>query len=196
MCQPGRPRPHGESHHGVLARLVRLPEREVARILLARVRLLLLDLVGPLPREAAVLRPARDAEVDVAVDLVGEAALDQVGDEARRSRPSSRSPSASGRPRRGRSGRCPRGTTPSPRSRALGARPGRRLVDLVVHVGDVVDERDVVAAPPQPAREPGADDERPRVADVRPRVDGRAADVHPDRPGRLRQLDEPALRVL
>ena len=58
MCQPGRPRPHGESHARVLARLVRLPEREVARILLERVRLLLLHLVRPLPREPAVLREA------------------------------------------------------------------------------------------------------------------------------------------
>ena len=57
----------------VLARLVRLPEREVARILLERVRLLLLDLVGPLARELAVVGEARDAEVDVALDRVGEA---------------------------------------------------------------------------------------------------------------------------
>ena len=35
----------------------------------------------PLPGEAAVLLPARDAEVDVALDLVGVAALDQFDDE-------------------------------------------------------------------------------------------------------------------
>ncbi len=73
MCQPGRPAPPRRLPRGVLARLVRLPEREVARILLARVRLLLLDLVEPLTAEAAVLRIARDAEVDVAVGLVREA---------------------------------------------------------------------------------------------------------------------------
>ena len=55
---------------GVLARLVRLPEREVARVLLERVRLLLLDLVRPLARQAAVLGKARDPEVDVALDRV------------------------------------------------------------------------------------------------------------------------------
>ena len=56
----------------VLVRLVRLPEREVARILLARVRLLLLDLIGPLPGEPPVLGLPGDAEVDVALDLVRE----------------------------------------------------------------------------------------------------------------------------
>ena len=71
-ASPGRVPPR------VLVRLVRLPQREVARILLARVRLLLLDLVGPLAGEAAVLRIARDAEVDVAFHLVCVAALDQL----------------------------------------------------------------------------------------------------------------------
>src|SRR5262245_11515102 len=45
---------------GVLTLLVRLPEGEVARVLLERVRFLLLDLVGPLSRQAPVLREARD----------------------------------------------------------------------------------------------------------------------------------------
>ena len=65
---------------GVLTRLVRLPEREVARVLLARVRLLLLDFVGPLTGEPAVLRKARHAVVHVAVDLVGEFDVDQLLD--------------------------------------------------------------------------------------------------------------------
>src|SRR4030095_13800464 len=65
----------------VLLRLVRLPEREVARVLLARVRLLLFDLIRLLPGKAAVVLPARDTEVDVAVDLVGVAAFDQIDDE-------------------------------------------------------------------------------------------------------------------
>ena len=54
----------------VLARLVRFPEREVARVLLARVRLLLFDLVGSLAGEAAVVRERRNPVVDVAVRLV------------------------------------------------------------------------------------------------------------------------------
>ena len=66
---------------GVLARLVRLPEREVAGILLERIRLLLLDLVGTLPREPAVAGVARDAEVDVAVYRIRMPGVDERGDE-------------------------------------------------------------------------------------------------------------------
>src|SRR5262245_44733167 len=62
---------------GVLARLVRLPQREVARILLERVRLLLLHLIEPLPRQPAVLGEARDPVVDVALNLVREVLLEQ-----------------------------------------------------------------------------------------------------------------------
>ena len=73
----------------------------------------------------------------------------------------------------------------------------RRVVDLVVDVRDVVDERHVVAAQLQPRAQPHPEHERPRVADVRPLVDGRAAEVHPDRPGRRRQLLElPRERVV
>ena len=74
----------------------------------------------------------------------------------------------------------------------LGARAGRSVVDLVVDVGDVVDELRVVAVRAQPRAQPHADDERPRVADVGARVDRRAAEVHADRAGRRRQLDERA----
>ena len=77
---------------------------------------------------------------------------------------------------------------------ALGARARRRLVDLVVHVRDVVDERHLVPARAQPARAATADHVRARVADVGARIDGRAADVHPDRPGRLGQLACPRAR--
>ena len=59
---------------------MRLPKREVARILLAWVRLLLLDLVGPLPAQPSVLGISLDAEVDVAVGLVGEPSLDKLLD--------------------------------------------------------------------------------------------------------------------
>src|SRR5262249_50308514 len=63
---------------GVLALLVRLPEREVAGILFPWVRFLLLDLIGALSGEAAVLREAGDAKVDIAVRLVGVAVSDQL----------------------------------------------------------------------------------------------------------------------
>ena len=145
MCHPGRPRPHGESHAGVLARLRRLPEREVARILLERVRLLaLLHLVGALPGQPAVVGIARDAEVDVALDGVRMPALDQRFDEAHdpgdvlgRLRQPVRQPEAE---------IADVLEIPLGRARGqLGARTRSGVVDLVVDVGDVVHERRVVA---------------------------------------------------
>ena len=191
MCQPGRPVSPRRLPERVLAGLVRLPEGEVARILLARVRLLLLHLIRLLSREPTVLGPSRDPEVDVAVDLVGEAALDQVGDERNdlvhrlghlRPEVDLVEPEAAGVLE-----------VPLRRlARALGAGARGGLVDLVVDVGDVVDERDVVAALAQPALVPAREHERPCVADVGACVDGRAADVHADRSRRRRQLDEVA----
>ena len=64
----GPPASPGRLPPRVLAGLVRLPEREVARILLARVRLLVLDLIGTLAREPSVVGETSDAVVDVAVD--------------------------------------------------------------------------------------------------------------------------------
>ena len=64
----------------VLHRLGRLPEREVERVLLARGALEPLALVHVLDvavRERAVLGQRAHAEVDVALGLVGVAALDQ-----------------------------------------------------------------------------------------------------------------------
>src|SRR5439155_26214176 len=80
---PPRPAaPPGRVPGRVLALLVRLPEGEVPWILLQGVRLLLLDLVRPVAGEAAVLREARDAEVDVAPDRVGVLGVDELADEA------------------------------------------------------------------------------------------------------------------
>ena len=62
-------------------RLVRLPEREVARVVLERVRLLLLDLIRTLAGEPPVRGEAGDAVVDVAADRVGVPGLDQLLDE-------------------------------------------------------------------------------------------------------------------
>ena len=61
------------------------------------------------------------------------------------------------------------------------ARLGRRVVDLVVDVGDVRDELHAVALVLEEALELGEDDERARVADVDARVDRRPAgvDSHP-----------------
>src|SRR5947199_4037784 len=66
----------------VLAFLRRLPEREVARVLLERAGILVgLELVEPLPREASVGGIACDTEVDVATGLVGEAVADELLDQ-------------------------------------------------------------------------------------------------------------------
>src|SRR2546422_11152055 len=53
----------------VLAFFRRLPEGEVARLLLERAWVVVLELLRPLPRQPAVLGEARDAEVDVTAGL-------------------------------------------------------------------------------------------------------------------------------
>src|SRR5581483_10081037 len=187
---PARPpRPPRRRPRGVLAGLRRLPQREVLRRLLARVPLLLLHLVHALPREPAVLRVAPDAEVDVALDRVRVAALHELLDERhdrrhvlRRLRHQVGEPEAEVADVLDVPARRPLGE--------LGARTRGGVVDLVVDVGDVVHERGLVAAPSQPAPQPHPDHERPRVADVRALVDGRPAEVHPDRSGARRQLLE------
>src|ERR671937_127830 len=71
----------------VLSLLVRLPEGEVAWVLLQLAQLLLLGrvtrrlLVGVTPGELPVVRVARDAEVDVAAGRIRVAALDQLLDQ-------------------------------------------------------------------------------------------------------------------
>ena len=79
MCQPGRPRPHGESHD--VSSPACSPSRARSRgVLLERVRLLLLDLVGPLAS-----RPypgSRATKVHVTFDRVRVLALDELLDEA------------------------------------------------------------------------------------------------------------------
>src|SRR5581483_4104916 len=177
----------------VLALLVRLPEREVARILL---QLALLLLLGRIPRrgfveatgERAVVRVAADAEVDVAARGIGEVALDQVADQRddlldRLARLRLVVGSAQTEQVR---------VLDVPARRVRGqprAVRGRGAVDLVVDVRDVLDEVHAVAAPPQPVAEPHRDDERPRVADVDALVDGRPAEVHADLGRRIGEVD-------
>src|SRR6185369_17423494 len=66
---------------GVLPLLRRLPESEVARILLRGVRLLLGHLVGPLTGQRTVGLEPSDAEVHVAVRRVRVAARQQLLDQ-------------------------------------------------------------------------------------------------------------------
>ena len=81
MCQPGRPRPHGESHDVSSPGLFAFQSAKSRGSSLSGFGSCSSHLVRPLARELAVVREARDAEVDVAVDLVREAALDQLLDE-------------------------------------------------------------------------------------------------------------------
>jgi hypothetical protein len=53
-------------------------------------------------------------------------------------------------------------------------------VDLVVHVGDVLDQGDLVAARGEPGAQHGEDDVRPGVADVHEVVDRGTAGVDAD----------------
>ena len=181
---------------GVLALLVRLPEREVARVLLEHALLLFLGrvahrrLVVVTARQAPVVGIAVDAEIDVAAGFVGEAQFDELldqGDDLRdrpgRERLVIRAAEAEqvgvlDVPARGVGGE----------SRAVA---GGSRVDLVVDVGDVLHQRHVVAALLEPAAEPHGDDERPRVPHMDSLVDGRPAEVHADRAlAGLGELDE------
>src|SRR5262249_24371515 len=69
---------------------------------------------------------------------------------------------------------------------------------LVVHVGDVDDERDLVAAIRQVALDGVEDDRANHVAEVAGLVDGRTADVHTDLTGhdRLEGFLLPGQRVI
>src|SRR5438876_1878485 len=66
----GTPAAPGRVPGGVLTFFRRLPEGEVARVLLEGARVVVLELLRPLARQAAVLGEASDAEVDVTACLV------------------------------------------------------------------------------------------------------------------------------
>ena len=188
---------------GVLALLARLPQREVLRRLLQLggvVALALLHLLERAVRELAVAVERRHAEVHVAAALVGVAE-------------STRSPiSADDRvDRLGGLRLRVRAAEPEPvgvldvpgghlarELRARHAALARGVVDLVVHVGDVHDQRRVVALVLEEALEQREDHERPRVPDVDPAVDRRAAgvDADPVAVARLDRDDVAAQRVV
>ena len=139
----------------VLALLVRLPEREVARALLERALLFLLGrvpdgvLVEP-AREHAVVRVAVDPVVHVSAGRVRELAVDELLDQRDdlvdrlgRLRLVVGSPEAEV----ARVVDVPLGRLGG----ELGAAPGRGRVDLVVDVRDVLDQRDVIAFVLEPA---------------------------------------------
>ena len=181
------PRPPGRVPRRVLPVLRPLPEREVPRIFLQRVRLLVHHLVRPLARELTVGRRTRDPEVDVAFDgvreIAGDEGLDRVHD-LRDSLGCKRLDIGSSQAEIARILDVPRSRVPC----ELGAAARRGIVDLVVDVRDVLDERHVVSRQLEPAPQPHREHERARVADVDSLVDGRPAEVHANRPGCRREL--------
>ncbi len=166
------------------AGLGRLPEGEVVRVLLVRDAGHVVGRVGPRvvdppPGQRPVLGVGPHAEVDVAARRVGVPALhepldhrDHLGDVPGRTRLDGRVGAAQ-RPVRVLE-RVLVALRDAPRLHALfqGA-----VDDLVVDVGDVPAERDLVAAVLEPAARDVEGDAGPDVADVRGSLHGRAAEV-------------------
>ncbi len=179
---------------GVLVRLRALPQREVPRILLERSGLLRRHVFRARAREPPVVAEARHPEVHVAPRLVGEPA----GDELAGERDDLRDALGGERLDVGAAEAEPVGVLDVPAggpARQLGAtdpEPPRRVVDLVVDVGDVLGERHPVAAELEPALEPHRQDEGTGIADVDALVHGRPAEVHADRARRRREIVRPA----
>ena len=139
MCQPGRPRPQGESHEVSSPGLFAFQSAKSRGSSLRGFGSCSSTWSARWPREPAVVREAGDAEVDVAARLVREAGGDQlldhrdlVGDRLRR-----RVGSTSGRPSP-RSARVLEVPVASRGAASSALAPGRGVVDLVVDVGDVV----------------------------------------------------------
>jgi hypothetical protein len=167
-----------------LARLGGLPHGEVARVALAGLAVAggLAQVVEVLVGELQISLVRADVEVDVAVGLVGVAALDEaphhldhLGD-------------VTGGARLVRGREAAQGVVTGV-ERALvlvtDGPPGAALLgglpdDLVVDVGDVPDERDVVPAVLEPAAHDVEVQPGPDVPDVRGGLDSRATEVDRD----------------
>ena len=189
---PAAARSPGRPPLAVLARLVRLPEREVERVLLERGTLdalALVHLVGFAARECAVGLVAANAKVDVAARDIGVAGRDQrrnLRDDRLDPLAGERLVVGSAEPQSvgvldvvGRHLVCERDARDAPRRRGD--------VDLVVHVRHVDRERDRVADVLEEALEEAEDDERSGVADMDPVIDGRPADIERNAPGLARR---------
>ena len=174
MCQPGKPRPHGESHScwRCTPGGVSFHEREVGRVALG---LDVLDaagggqLVEVEVGELGVARERRHVEVDAVVDHVGVALLLEGRGPSRSARRCAPPPGARGRARGSRAGG---GRSPTARCRTAAISAAvlpvaaaassilsslsSRVGDEVADVGDVGDVGDVVARGQQhPAQQVG-----------------------------------------
>jgi hypothetical protein len=167
-----------------LARLGRLPQREVTGVALAglAVRGGLEQVVQLLVGQLEVAREGAHVEVDVAVRLVGVTALDEaahhldhLGDVPGGTRLVRRREAAEGLV----------AVVERPLVLVADGPPGAALVvrlgdDLVVDVGDVADERDVVAAVLEPAAHDVEVQTGPDVPDVRCGLHGGTTEVDRD----------------
>ena len=185
MCQPGRPLPQGASQAVSSSGLCPFQSAKSSGSSL-RSRpvdaLALVHLLHPAVRELAVLGIGAHAEVDVAVGRVGVAVVDQRPDQVL-DRPDGLRRQ---RLRVGASEPEPVGVLHVARGH-LARQLGRvaplgagGVVDLVVDVGDVDDQRGLVADGGQEPAQDHEDDVGPGVADVDAAVDGRAAGVDAD----------------
>ena len=199
MCQPGRPGPHGESQaassFGFCA-FQSAKSRGSSFSSLGSWATIVVELRAGQP---AVVREPRYPEVDVALGHVRQIAREQFLDERDDLGHRLGGTRLDVRPAQPE----PVGVLHEPagspfRQVAAGHLAGGGLdVDLVVDVGDVVDERHVVAGRLSQLRSHIADHERPCVADVHAVVHRRPADVHADRARWLRQVDlAPGQRVI
>ena len=171
-----------------LAGLRALPEREVAGISFGVVGVGVVGgphVVQALPGQRAVGRPGADVEVDVAARRIRVAAVDQPPHERDHLR------HVAGRPRlhvRRQAAEHLVGAGERPLV-ALGHGPPGMLLgggdpqDLVVDIGDVPAERDLVTARLQPADEDVEVDAGPDVPDVRRRLHRGATQVYRHCPG-------------
>ena len=193
---PARPALADRGRPAGLARLGALPDREVAHVVLAV--LVRLDALADAlrirveARQAAVRGPAGDAEEDRAVvGAIGVARSSSVSMSATISGMCSVARGITSGLRDAQHVAGPPGTSAvwravsSPMVIAL----ARRVADdLVVHVGDVHHPGDREALPGEVAAQQVGEEEAAEVADVRGRIDGRAAAVHADR-ARLERLE-------
>ena len=148
MCQPGRPSPQGEGHEVSSCGFVAFQRAKSRGSSFRSLGSWATMSSGFAPESEPYSGQARDAEVDVARPTRTRARARRAPRSARRSRGSSRSRAARRRAGRGRASsvsskyhRVARAA-----SSALGiALRARRVVDLVVHVGDVLDELHLVA---------------------------------------------------
>ena len=199
----GPPPPPGRIPGGVLARLVRFPQREIERVVLAIGSLHafpLVHLVDVAVAELAVFGVAPNPEIDVSVDRVGMSALDQASDQSdhavdrlacERLKIGSTQPKSVG-------------VGDIERDHLLGelvarsARLARCRVDLVVDIRNIRHEHDAVPLMDEEALHNREHDEGAGIPNVDAAVHGRAAHVDPDRfpPSRPERPHRPGARVV